>query len=148
VPHDVVAWLRSIHHDPAWAIVSLYNRLIRAGSPAPRRTRRRVELAGLAGRRALIVVDPSTYRSLPGVSVIPVAAGRAFLALETGRGMADLELAILDRVEDRRTTSAERESLEALLREVRSWRRSRGYRFSSRSIILVERRPPRSRGRR
>ena len=140
LPHDVVEWLRTIHPDPAWAIVSLYSRLVRPGSPSPRRARPRVELAGLVGRRSLIVVDPSTYRSLPGVSVIPVAAGRAFLALESGRGVADLELAILDRMEDRRTTPAERRNLETLLREVRGWRRARGYRFSSRSIILVERR--------
>jgi hypothetical protein len=93
LPHDVVAWLQGIHADPAWAIVSLYNRLVPPGSRAPRRARPRVELAGLAGRRALIVVDPSTYRSLPGVSVIPMAAGRAFLALEPGRGVADLEQA-------------------------------------------------------
>jgi len=141
LPHDVVEWLHSIHSDPAWAIVSLYGRLVRPGSPLRGRARPRVELAGLAGRRSLIVVDPSTYRSLPGVSVIPVAAGRAFLALETGRSVADLELAIVDRLEDRRTTPAESKSLGTLLQEVRGWRRSRGYRFSSRSIILVERRP-------
>jgi len=147
LPHDVVGWLEGVHPDPAWAIVSLYNRLVRPGSRAPRRARPRVELAGLTGRRALIVVDPAIYRSLPGVAVIPVTAERAFLALETGRGVADLELAILDRAEDRRTAPAERRNLEALLREVRGWRRARGYRFSSRSIILVERREPRARRR-
>jgi hypothetical protein len=147
LPQDVVGWLQGIHPDPAWAIVSLYNRLVHPGSRAARRARPRVELAGLTGRRALIVVDPAIYRSLPGVAVIPVAAERAFLALETGRGVADLELAILDRVEDRRTAPAERRNLEALLREVRGWRRSRGYRFSSRSIIIVERHEPRARRR-
>jgi hypothetical protein len=54
LPHDVVAWLQGIHADPAWAIVSLYNRLVPPGSRAPRRAQPRVELAGLAGRRALI----------------------------------------------------------------------------------------------
>jgi hypothetical protein len=93
------------------------------------------------------VVDPATYRSLPGVSVIPVAAGRALLALEAGRGMADLELAILDRMEGPRATPPERRALEALFRSVRGWRRSRAYRFSIRSIILVEHRGPKPRPR-
>ena len=74
LPHDVVGWLQGVHPDPAWAIVSLYNRLVRPGSRAPRQARPRVELAGLTGRRALIVVDPAIYRSLPGVAVIPVTA--------------------------------------------------------------------------
>jgi hypothetical protein len=145
LPHDVVGWLKGIHHDPAWAIVSLYGRQAHRGRQPRRRAVPRVELAGLTGRRALIVVDPSIYRSLPGVSVIPVAAGRAFLALDAGRGVADLELAILDRIENRRTAAPERRALETLLGEVRGWRRSRGYRFSIRSIIVVEQREPRPR---
>jgi len=144
LPHDVVGWLKSSHRDPAWAIVSLYSRLAHR-RPQPRRAVPRVELAGLTGRRALIVVDPSMYRSLPGVSVTPVAAGRAFLALDAGRGVADLEMAILDRIENRRTAAPERRNLEALLGEVRGWRRSRGYRFSIRSIIVVEQREPKPR---
>jgi hypothetical protein len=96
------------------------------------------ELAQLSGRRALIVVDPTLYRSLPGVAVIPMAPGRAFLALETGRGIADLELAILDRIENPVTDARERKELAALRRQLKSWRRSRDLRFSTRSIILVE----------
>ena len=138
LPDDVVRWQKAIHPDPAWAIVSLFEKSIRGSRPHHRVRRRKVELAQLSGRRALIVVDPHSYRSLPGVSVIPVAAGRAFLALEDGRGFADLELSVLDRIEDLRTDAAERKEFQALLREIRSWRRSRRYRFSTRSIIVVE----------
>ncbi|HEV8676671.1 MAG TPA: hypothetical protein VGX21_21750 [Methylomirabilota bacterium] len=97
-------------------------------------------MVGLPGRRALIVVDPQSCRHLRGVSVIPMAADRAFLALEAERGIADLELAIIDRLEDARATSEEREQLRRLRAQVRDWRRSRRLRFSTRSIILVEQR--------
>jgi hypothetical protein len=147
LPHDIVDWLKGIHPDPGWAIVTLHAGAARRGARPRRRTRSKVELAGLKGRRALIVVDPAVYRSLPGVSVIPVAAGRALLALEPGRSMADLELAIVDRMESPRATPPERRALEALFREVRGWRRSRAHRFSTRSIILVEHREPRRRPR-
>ncbi len=144
LPEDVVGWLKGIHPDPAWAIVSLFERVARDTRQRPG-ARPKVELAQLAGQQNLIVVDPSSYRSLPGVSVIPVAAGRAFLALEDGRDVADLELAILDQIEDPRTEPAERKELRNLLHQVRSWRRSRRFRFSTRSIIIVEMRRSRRR---
>ena len=39
---------------------------------------------------------------MPGVSLIPLSDGRAFLALERGKGVADLELAVLDRLDGKR----------------------------------------------
>jgi hypothetical protein len=138
LPRDVVGWLRRIHRDPAWAIVRLFERLSgeRRRKPAAPPA---VELARLSPRRALIVVDPQSIRSVPGVSVVPVAHGRAFLAFDEGRGLADLELAIAERVEDPNTSAAERQDLRRVHRQVRDWRRSRGYRFSTQSIVLVER---------
>ncbi len=153
LPEDVVSWLKNIHPDPAWAIVSIVEST-RDGSKRRRAARPKVELAQLSGRRNLIVVDPHSFRSVPGVAVIPVAAGRAFLALDDGKGVADLELALLDRIDDPKTEPTERKELSTLRSQVREWRRSRGYRFSTRSIILVEgatakgrRRPPADRAR-
>jgi hypothetical protein len=147
LPRDVVAWLQQVHRDPAWAIVRLFERLAAAPERRPAGFPPAVELARLSSRRALIVVDPRTVRSVPGVSVVPVATGRAFLAFEEGRGLADLELAVLERLEHPDTDVAERQELGQLHRQVREWRRSRNYRFSTRSIILVERvrRPGRAR---
>jgi hypothetical protein len=139
LPHDVVRGLRGMHPDPAWAIVSLVQKAGRGEAPSPSGTKRvAFELAQLSGRRALIVVDPTIYRRLPGVSVIPMAPRRAFLALEAGRGIADLELAVLDRIEHPGIDGRERKELVALRRQLRSWRRSRHLCFSTRSIILVE----------
>ena len=139
LPHDVVAALRRIHPDPAWAIVSLYERVAKTRRHLASPPRPAIELAQLSANSSLIVVDPRALRSAPGMSVVPVASGRAFLAFDEGRGLADLELAILEQLRDARTTPAMRRELRAFQRQVRDWRRGRGYRFSKRSIILVER---------
>ena len=144
LPHDVVAALRRIHPDPAWAIVRLSERAGKTPLHAPSPTKPAIELAQLSSRSALIVVDPRALRSAPGMSVVPVASGRAFLAFDEGRGLADLELAILEQLRDSKTATRARRELRALQRQVRDWRRGHGYRFSKRSIILVER-VPRSR---
>ena len=141
LPHDVVAALRRIHPDPAWAIVSLYEKGGKTRRYFPTPARPAIELAQLSARSSLIVVDPRALRSAPGMSVVPVASGRAFLAFDEGRGLADLELAILEQLRAPKTTPATRKELRALQQQVRDWRRGRGYRFSKRSIILVERVP-------
>jgi hypothetical protein len=148
LPHDVVRALRRIHPDPAWAIVSLCERLaLRERRPRPR-GRPAIELAQLSPRNALIVVDPHAIRSVPGVSVVPVAAGRAFLAFDEGRGVADLELAVHEQLQDPKTSAAMRKEVSVLHQQIREWRHSRRFRFSARSIILVERLSRPRRGRR
>jgi hypothetical protein len=139
LPDDVVRALGRIHPDPAWAIVSLYERLARRADHPRRGRRLPVELARLSPRSALIVVDPRTIRSVPGMSVVPVAAGRAFLAFDQGRGLADLELAVLERLQDQKSGAAVEKELRLIHRQIRDWRRLRRFRFSTRSIILVER---------
>jgi hypothetical protein len=148
LPHDVVDGLRRIHPDPAWAIVSLYEKRADKVHHPRRETGRRAELAQLSPDSALIVVDPQLIQSVPGVSVVPVAAGRAFLAFGEGRGLADLEVAVLDRLQTDKVSPAVRKELTGLHRQIRDWRRSRRLRFSTRSIIIVERVNPGRLGRR
>ena len=148
LPHDVVHGLQRIHPDPAWAIVSLYERLGNKAHRPRRESGSRVELAQLSPDSGLIVVDPQLIQSVPGVSVVPVAAGRAFLAFGEGRGLADLEVAVLDRLQKGKASPAVRKELTVLHRQIRAWRRSRRLRFSTRSIIIVERVNPARRGRR
>jgi hypothetical protein len=139
LPHDVLAALRRIHPDPAWAIVLLHEKVAKTQHRAPSPAKPAIELAELSPRSALIVVDPQTVRSVPGMSVVPVASGRAFLAFDEGRGLADLELAIIEQLQDPKVSRTAREEMNALRRQVRDWRRGRGFRVSKRSIILVER---------
>lgn len=134
LPHDVVAWLKGVHPDPAWAVVKLHEQ-------ATRRERRPVPLADLVQlphRRALIMVNTEALKRLPGAAIIPLSDGRGILALEPDKGVADLELAVIDRLDDQAVEKSEREALQALRDRLREWRRQ-GVRFESRAIIIANR---------
>ncbi|MEO8483881.1 MAG: hypothetical protein ABI634_16850 [Acidobacteriota bacterium] len=136
LPVKVVEMLHELDDDLGWAIVSL------AEKTQGRTVRRPVleaELVEIGGGKSLIVVDTSIFRSLPGVDIVPFSHTQAFLALEAGRGMADLELAVQDRVAHLKPGSRVRPPLQRLLTQLQAWRRSRALRFDTRSIILVSR---------
>jgi hypothetical protein len=97
LPHDVLEGLREIDADLAWAIVKLFQKEEHRARPSTRGPAD-AELVRIAGRRSLIVVNRSLFKNLPGIQVVPLADSRAFLALEPGRGMSDLELAVVDRL--------------------------------------------------
>jgi len=139
LPSEVVRGLRKVHPDLGWAIVALFQkkRLSLNGRPAAD-----FELVKVAGRRSLIVVNRDVFKQLPGINVIPLHGNRAFLALEPGRGIADLELAVLDRLSDSAVDEAEHKALERLRSQLRKWRRDRTLRFEARAIIVVERITP------
>ncbi|MEO8681506.1 MAG: hypothetical protein ABI665_20835 [Vicinamibacterales bacterium] len=133
LPDDVVQWLSSLDADIGWALVRLHERSTKASKA------RKIEVAGLVqlpGKRALILVRPEFFSNLKGVSVIPLSDGRAFLALEGNRGVADLELAVLDRLEAGGVRTTEREALGELRVRLKQWRQE-GIRFESRAIIVA-----------
>jgi hypothetical protein len=138
LPEDVLAWLASLNPDPGWAIVNLYEGARHRRQAA--RERPLAELVQLPGRRALILVRPEIFRGIPAISLIPLQDGRAFLALEPGRGIADLEIAVLDRLEHAKTPRHEREHLSSVRALIKRWRQE-GLRFETRSIIVAERKP-------
>ncbi len=142
LPSEVVRSLRSVHPDLAWAIVTLFEKTPRR-TPPPAEPVPDAELVAIAERRSLIVVNRATVRTLPGIHIVPLAGDRAFLALEPGRGMADLELAVIDRLDDRALDARERTALRRLRAQLRAWRRDPGLRFATRAIIVVERAPAR-----
>jgi hypothetical protein len=78
-------------------------------------------------------------KRIPGIQIIPLSGNRAFLALEPGRGIADLELAVLDRLGDTSLSAREREALLHLRTLLGKWRHDDGLQVSSRAIIVVER---------
>jgi len=138
LPRDVLNWLRTINTDPAWAIVSLFERSTKSKRP-PEDLPQQAQLVSVGNRRALIVVDPTAVGKVPGVSLVPLSAGRSFLALQPGKGIADLELAVMDRLEEPSVSPDERRGLKKLRRDLREWRRDRELNFEMRSIIVVER---------
>jgi hypothetical protein len=139
LPADVVDWLHTLHDDLGWAIVGLYER--RGAVPRSSRLKSSVaELVQLPGRRALILVRPELLRGVPGVAVVPLSDGRAFIALEAGGGVADLELAVIDRLDSPGVSGQERMQLSEFRQLIRDWRKQ-GLRFQPRSILVVERQP-------
>jgi hypothetical protein len=137
LPAEVVETLQRINPDLGWAVVSLAEKSSRAQRPAP--SLEEVHLVEVGAGQSLIVVDSARFQGLPGVQTVPLSATQAFLALDAGRGMADLELAVLDRLERLPASSDERLGWERLRDRLRRWRRDRHLRFENRSIIIVTR---------
>ena len=135
LPADVLEWLTTMDDDIGWAIVKLHERATK-----PRGAAFDVaQLVRFPGDRALILVRAALFKDMPGVSLIPLADGRAFLALDHGKGVADLELIVLDRLDDKKIDTSERTALNKLRQLLKQWRQE-GVRFESRSIVVAHRR--------
>jgi hypothetical protein len=146
LPEDAIERLHRINPDLAWAVVTLLNQPMETAAGAD--TPPDVELVAVAGRGSLIVVNHEVIRTLPGVNIIPLDTTRAFLALDAGRGMSDLELCVGDRLLEPDVDRRERRALIALHAHLRTWRKDETLRFETRSIIVAERvRAPRTEGR-
>jgi hypothetical protein len=135
LPDEVVTGLRRIHPDLAWAIVSLFRDRATGPDPGPPAD---FELLRIAERRSLIVVNRTRVTHLPGVDMVPLSADYAFLAVATDRGLSDLELAVVDRLEEPTLPGAERVVLHAFRTQLRQWRRNRSLTFRTRAILVVE----------
>jgi hypothetical protein len=140
LPEEVVVGLQKINADLAWAIVTLFEKT------AKRRTLSRqsvseAELIAVGGPRSLIVVPRQLFEDLdlPGVNILPLHDDRAFLALQPGRGMSDLVLAVDDRLVEPSLGRREAAALRRLRAQLREWRRDPGLRCETRAIIVVER---------
>lgn len=137
LPREVIRGLRKLHQDLAWAIVAQFEQRAPTNNGKPRAD---AELVSIGAHDSfLIVINRALFKRLPGVNIIPLTADRAFLALEPGCGVGDLENAVRDRLENRSITESERLALLRFRRELRAWRRNRSLRFHTRTIIVVER---------
>lgn len=139
LPQEVIGALHGIHSDLGWAIVTLVEKNRLGARPAAASSE--AELVEVGDGQRLIVINSDVFRGLPGVQIIPLSGTQAFLALEPGRGMADLELAVLDRLGRLVPSSREERALVRLRERLRKWRRDPHWRFQVRSIILASRRP-------
>jgi hypothetical protein len=134
-----------MHSDIGWAIVTLVERTSAGGQrETPLQD---ADLVEVSGGFSLIVVNPDLLSSLPGVQMIPLSKTQAFLALESGRGMADLELAMVDRLEELGAGQPESIAVTRLRDQLRRWRKDVHLAFHSRSIILVAKTRARTRRR-
>jgi hypothetical protein len=138
LPEDAIKELHRVHHDIGWAIVKLLEGARPMAASTARDEQPDVELVEVGERRALIVINLEAFRTLPGVNIIPFSGNRAFLALDAGRGMSDLELAVIDRLGDPAIELRELRALMTLRAQLTSWRHDQAVQFHTRSIIVIE----------
>jgi hypothetical protein len=138
LPDEVIRGLGKIHADLAWAVVTLFEKAP-TRKPPIKDERPDVELVTIGERRSLISVSREVVKSLPGINISPLSGNRAFLALDPERGMPDLELAVVDRLESASDDLNERKALLKFRHQLRAWRHDRTLRFRTRVIIVVER---------
>ena len=136
LPEDVIDALRDRDHDLARAIVALAAADGKSPTLKPRVSP--VGLAKVAPRRFLITVDPAVVKRLPGCQYVPFGRGAVFLALEPGRGLADLILAVGDRLKEPGLGAVETRALRSLQSALRNWRTEPGTSYEIRSIVLLQ----------
>ena len=139
LPEDTIRALGQIDRDTGWAVVKLLQGTTRTAGPPDGQDHPDVELVTVGARRSLIVVNREAIPALPDVNMLPLSDTRAFLAFDPGRGVSDLELAIIDRLGDETLPIRERKGLERMRAQLAAWRRDRSLVFHTRSIIVVER---------
>lgn len=139
LPDDVIRALGDVDRDAGWAIVKLLEGSQAAAATMPPAAHPDVELVAVGGRRSLIVINRVTIPTLPGVNLLPLSDTRAFLAFDPGRGLSDLELAIIDRLADPAVNGRERDGLERMRSQLAAWRHDRSLAFHTRAIVVVER---------
>ena len=136
LPEEVIRGLGKIHHDLGWAIVQLFER---TRDTSAQEKPPDFELVSIAERRALIAVNKDIITALPGVDVMPPIGNRAFLAVAPEHGMAELELAVIDRLDNPPHDPAEQKTMSEFRKQLRAWRHDGTLRFHTRGIIVVER---------
>jgi hypothetical protein len=140
LPRSTVQRLSKLHSDLGWAIVSVVetHHQAQAEDEPPD-----VALVEVGDRQFLIVVHAAVFRGVPGVQLVPLSKTQAFLALDPGRTMADLEVFVRDRLEQLTRPSREQRALATLGRELRKWRRDPAIQPESRAIIILTKTPNR-----
>jgi len=137
LPDDVLAALRATDADVGRAIVALVQkhgtRAVRTESEA-----RVVDVARTGRRQRLIVVDPSVLSTLPGCRLMRIGPNQAFITLAPGAGLADLEVAVHDRLSEPHVGDRERDALQTLQQALRRWRKDKRVSVHARSIVVLE----------
>ncbi len=140
LPEDLIERLQAQHLDLGRAIVDLFESHPALDAP--------VQLAEF-GRGALILVPPaSALRRMPGVELIPLANGRALIALDQPMSTSDLELTLNDALAAKTFSAPDGAIVANVASILREARTSVNSRLRQRTIIIVERDPAKGRRRR
>jgi hypothetical protein len=132
LPESVIASLSAIDRDLSKAVVGLANR---------RRTKNGRAAADLSvfGRRAVITIQPSSsLERRAGIDLVPLPDGRALIAFDQPKTVADLELLVFDALDDPHLSAGDRRIFEGIGSILREARRSNDVSLQQRSIIVIE----------
>jgi hypothetical protein len=94
-----------------------------------------VDVMRVGRRESLIIVNPTLLLTLGDCIFLRLAPDRAFSALKPTGTLADLALAVADRLEDADVT---REQRAALRRALRTWRQDRKVRVTHKAIVILD----------
>jgi hypothetical protein len=139
LPEDVIAVLRARDSDLAQAIVGLVGRDGRKSSKRIDRAPEVVNLVQIARGRFLITIDSRVVGRLPQCELVPFGRGTSFFALEPRRGLADLALAVVDRLDEPNVGANERAALIRVRRAIRTWMRDKSFSYETRAIVVIKR---------
>jgi hypothetical protein len=137
LPDDVIAALKTIDADVARAVVALVGATRGAAAALPTE-KPLVDVARIGRRQSLIIVDPRSFPSVPGCSLCLLSPDSAFIALQPGARLADLEVAVIDELAQPQITAPQRSGLLALRRALRRWRTDKRVTVSERAIVVLE----------
>jgi hypothetical protein len=139
LPDDVIEALGQVDADLSRAIVRLAMPLRnRPASP-------QAEIAAF-GTRAVIIVPPSqVLAAMAGVELVPLADGRALIALDERTSLSAFELSVRDTLDRPDLEARERSLLTALADILRQARQDA--RLTVRQILVVRARSSRARSR-
>ena len=131
LPRRLVDLLRAEDPDLSRAITNGLD-----PQPVPRKLI--VDVMRVGRRESLIIINPTLLPTLRDCSFIRLAADRAFIALKPSGTLADLALAVADRLEDADITRQQRAALRALRRVLRTWRLDRKVKVTHKAIVILD----------
>ena len=129
LPDDVIARLSKIDDDMGRAVV----RLAMAARPAVES--QGAELTTFGGRAVIAVAPSKALERVKGVELVPLADGRALIALSEDTTEAEFELGVRDVLESGSLGDADKRTLKSLVTFVADARRQGG--LTLRKILVL-----------
>lgn len=132
LPESTLDQLQRLHDDRSVAIVRIVD-----DAQSRYSNRQPLEIVPVGPRQGLIItIFASGYSKIPFVRLVEVEPGRNLIALDPGRSIADLELAVADLLaEGEDLTSQDQTLMSSLLKMLRQLRKAD--QISKAEILLV-----------
>jgi len=134
LPERILSLLVTVNPDRAKAITSVVDSLLSSGE----KNKKLFEVRKVSNEKAIILVGHSNYLSrIPWLRLIEVGPARNIISIKSGTSIESMEVAVQDLLEEVPVSELhEREILEALIKSIRSSRRSK--KSVKEEILFVE----------